>query len=360
MTRQLRAVTRLALTLSLLLGVTAHANAAQAPQSSDWTQATRELVLARTERALGNYFYANRVELLRGAIEKHRPELLGIGDEKKFADALTGILQAAGHDKHIIVWFSEMSDKNQNRNPTSAELAEQQRFFRYIAYGYETSARLPGNIGYLRLGGFADMPATKGTIDAAMLLLSQTSSLIVDLRGNGGGDNDAVDYLLGYFFAKPTEVTGAIQRKQGKDVLVRDFTPGTVGAPRYVSKPIYVLIDHDTISGGEMFAYDIRTLHRGLIIGQASAGAASGLGSRPYFLSDHLSISVPDAVTRNPYTGTNWEGVGVIPDVKIDPKDALLASYSRALRNVSDSYDPLGDVAQAQKDPAAALEAFLP
>lgn len=109
-----------------------------------------------------------------------------------------------------------------------------------------------------------------------------------------------------------------------------------------------------------MFAYDISTLHRGLIIGQASAGAASGLGSRPYFLSDRLSISVPDAVTRNPYTGTNWEGVGVIPDVKIDPKDAVLAAYSRALKSVSDTYDPLGELAQAQNDPAAALKAFLP
>lgn len=359
MTRHLPSVA-LALTLSLLFALTAHTNAAQPAQNSDWTQATRALVLARTEQALGNYFYANRVELLRAAIQQHSSELLGIDDEKKFADALTSILQAAGKDKHIIVWFSETSDENQSRKPTSAELAEQERFFRYVAYGYDASARFPGNIGYLRLGGFADMPAAKSTIDAAMLLVSQTSSLIIDLRGNGGGDSDTVDYLLGYFFAKPTEVTGAIQLIQGKDVFVHDFTPGTVGAPRYVSKPVYVLIDHDTISGGEMFAYDISTLHRGVIIGQASAGAANGLGSKPYFLSDHLSISVPDAVTRNPYTGTNWEGVGVLPDVKIDPKDALLASYSRALKSVSDSYDPLGDIAQAQKDPAAALKTFLP
>lgn len=359
-TRHLPWMAGAALSLSLLLAVTAHSSAATPVQNSDWTQTARALVLARTERALGNYFYASRVTLLRDAIEQHRSQLLGIDDEKEFADALTGILQAAGHDKHIIVWFSQTNDENQSRKPTPAELAEQERFFRYVAYGYDATARLPGNIGYLRLGGFADMPAAKGTIDAAMLLVSQTRSLIVDLRGNGGGDSDTVDYLLGYFFAKPTEVTGAIQRKQGKDVIVHDFTPGTVGAPRYASKPIYVLIDHDTISGGEMFAYDISALHRGLIIGQVSAGAASGLGSRPYFLSDRLSISVPDAVTRNPYTRSNWEGVGVIPDVKVDPKDALLASYSRALQKASDSYDPLGDVAQAQKDPAAALKAFLP
>ncbi|MGA7357155.1 MAG: S41 family peptidase [Candidatus Cybelea sp.] len=360
MTQHQLSFARSALIVGLLCGVIVPASVVQAVQNSDWDQVTRSLVLARAEQALGNYFYANRVTLLRGSIEAHRSELLGIDDEKKFADALTNILQQAGQDKHIIVWFSEESDENQSRKPTSTELARQQRFFQYVAYGYNASARLPGNIGYIALGGFADMPAAKSTIDAAMELVRQTSSLIVDLRGNGGGDSDTVDYLLAYFFAKPMEVTGAVQRIQGKDVAVHDFTPATVAAPRYVGKPVYVLIDHGTISGGEMFAYDIKSLRRGLVIGQVSAGAASGLGSRPYFLSEHLSISVPDAVTRNPYTGTNWEGVGVIPDVKIDGKDALTAAYARALASVDTSYDPLGEIAQAQKDPEAALKAFFP
>jgi retinol-binding protein 3 len=358
-TGHLPSVARIAMILSLLSGATAHPEAAPA-QSADWTEATRAGVLARAEQALANYFYTNRVGLLRSAIEQHRSELLGIDDQKKFADALTGILQEAAHDKHIIVWFAQASDENQSRKPTPAELAADKRFFQYVAYGYDASARLPGNIGYIRLGGFADMPAAASAIDAAMRLLSQTSALIIDLRGNGGGDSDTVDYFLGYFFAKPTEVTGAIQRKQGKDVVVHDFTPGKLGAPRYVNKPLYVLIDRTTISGGEMFAYDIKTLRRGLIIGQASAGAASGLGSRPYFLSDHLSISVPDAVTYNPYTRTNWEGVGVLPDVNVDAKDAPVAAYERALAGVSGSYDPLGEIAQAQKDPAAALKSVLP
>jgi hypothetical protein len=353
-------MTRLALTVAFLLGITANTLPTAASTSAGWSKETRELVIARAEEALGNYFFADQVALLRGAIEAHRSELLEISDEKKFADTLTSILQDAGRDKHIIVWFSERSDENQSRKPTPSEVAANQRFFQYVAYGYTASARLPGNIGYLRLGGFADMPAAKGMIDAAMALLSQTSSLIVDLRGNGGGDSDTVDYLLGYFFAKPTEVTGAIQQIHGKGVVIHDFTPRTLGAPRYVGKPIYVLVDHATISGGEMFAYDIRALHRGLIIGHASAGAASGLGSRPYFLSDHLSISVPDAVTRNPYTGTNWEGVGVVPDVEIDPEDALAAAYARALAAVSGSYDPFGEIPQAQKNPTAALKAALP
>ncbi len=360
MTRHFAAIVRLAVAVTALQAVALPANAASGPQSSGWSQRARAIVLSRAELALGNYIYANRVASLRDAIETHRSELLAIADQKTFAETLTAILQKASGDKHIIVWFSEAPDENQTPEPTAAELARQSRFFRYAAYGYGASARLPGNVGYIKLGGFADMPAAAGAIDAAMRLVTNTTALIVDLRGNGGGDSDTVDYFLAYFFSKPTEVTGAIQEKHGKAELVRDFTLAKVGAPRYVSKPVYVLIDRATISGGEMFAYDMKALHRGLVIGQTSAGAANGLGSPPYFLNDHLRISVPDAITRNPYTGTNWEGVGVIPDAATDPDDALTAAYTRALAAVSGSYDPFGEIPEAQKDPAAALKAFLP
>lgn len=189
---------RLTLAISVIFGVMANAAAATS-QSSSRPKDQRELVLARTEAILGNYFFDNKAQALRNAIEAHKAELLSIDDQKKFAAALTAVLQAASQDKHIIVWFSSTADENQGRKPSPPEVAVNQRFFQYVAYGYDASARLPGNIGYLRLGGFADMPAAKATIDSAMMLVSQTNALIIDLRGNGGGDSDttcSVIFLL--------------------------------------------------------------------------------------------------------------------------------------------------------------------
>lgn len=155
-------------------------------------------------------------------------------------------------------------------------------------------------------------------------------------------------------------MTGAVVREHGRLRTDRDFTPATVGGPKYLEKPVYVLIDHQTISAGEMFAYDIKTLHRALVFGESSAGAAMGLGSPPFYLTEHLSISVPDAETRNPYTGTNWDGTGVIPDVSTTSKGALLATYKRALQTANDRYDPMNELPEALKDPAAALRASFP
>jgi C-terminal processing protease CtpA/Prc len=121
-----------------------------------------------------------------------------------------------------------------------------------------------------------------------------------------------------------------------------------------------VLVDHGTISGGEAFAYDIKALHRAIVFGEITQGAANGLGTPPYYLSDHLRMSAPDTILRNPYTGTNWEGVGVTPDIMTDGKTALRTAYERALGIVKGLYDPLGELRQARKNPAAALRTSFP
>lgn len=323
-----------------------------------WTLSERQQALTRAERALENYFYPDRIAALQAVIESNRQSLLKISDQKTFAKTLTGELQGASGDKHIIVWYSDKPSRKDSSE--SSDATAQNHFFQHIDYGFNSAARLVGNIGYLNLGGFANMPVAKPTLDAAMTLLSQTDALIIDLRGNGGGDSDTVAYLLGYFFARPTEITGAVVREHGRFRTDRDFTPAAVGGRRYLGKALYVLIDHQTISAGEMFAYDLKTLHRAVVFGEPSAGAAMGLGSPPVFLTEHLSISVPDAETKNPYTGTNWDGTGVIPDVAVSSKGVLLAAYKRALETANDRYDPMNELPGALQDPAAALRASFP
>jgi retinol-binding protein 3 len=347
------------LILLAFVNASALAQTPSPPAGVLWTLPERQQALARAESALNDYFYPDRIAALRAVIEANRRSLLQIADQQIFATVLTNELQTASGDKHIIVWYSA-TPIGEKRTAKRTESTEARRFFSHVDYGFTAAIRLAGNIGYLNLGGFADMPLAKRTLDAAMTLLSPTDALIIDLRGNGGGDSDTVAYLLGYFFSHPTEVTGAVVREGGKFHTDHTFTPAHVGGPRYVDKPLYVLISQQTISGGEMVAYDLKTLHRAVVLGQASAGAAMGLGSPPYFLTKHLTISVPNAQTRNPYTGTNWQSTGVVPDIAVPSQQALLAAYERALKAANDSYDPMNELPAALQDPAAALRASLP
>ena len=72
-------------------------------------------------------------------------------------------------------------------------------------------------------------------------------------------------------------------------------------------------------------------------------------------------IFVPHGQARNPCTGTNWEGVGVIPDIKIAQETALLKACVLALRAVNDPFDDAVRECQAAlKNPAVALRESLP
>jgi C-terminal processing protease CtpA/Prc len=142
-------------------------------------------------------------------------------------------------------------------------------------------------------------------------------------------------------------------------VLQRHYTSSTLGAARYLTKPLFVLISNDTFSAAEQFVYDIKALRRGELVGQITGGGANP--GDLYRLNDHFSMFVPTETAYNPYTRTNWEGVGVAPDVDAPAKAALLAAYIRALKAVKDTLPDSVEVRQeALKDPETALRESLP
>jgi C-terminal processing protease CtpA/Prc len=229
---------------------------------------------------------------------------------------------------------------------------------RVLNYGYAAAIRLAGNVGYLRLDEFGPMPQSKGAIDAAMALLGNTDALIIDVRANHGGDPDSLDYLMGYFYAKPTELTG-ILITQGKPQLYKQFSEAHVAGARYLGKPLYVLTSDHTFSCAEQFAYDMKSLHRATLVGKTTGGGANPGGFVP--LDPHFAIFVPLGRAVNPYTQTNWEGVGVVPDVPAESPAALLVAYTQALGASGNAFDEAAAArAEALKDPQKALAASMP
>ncbi len=73
-----------------------------------------------------------------------------------------------------------------------------------------------------------------------------------------------------------------------------------------------------TFSGGEEFSYNLKNLKRGTLIGKTTGGGAHPTNGH-LFASLNIQMSVPYGRAINPITGTNWEGVGVAPDVDVEP-----------------------------------------
>jgi C-terminal processing protease CtpA/Prc len=90
---------------------------------------------------------------------------------------------------------------------------------------------------------------------------------------------------------------------------------------------VYVLTSSRTFSGGEEFAYDLKVLKRALIVGETTGGGAHLIAPRQ--IDDHFTLRLPFARAINPVTHTDWEGVGVEPDMKVDAADALQEALRR-------------------------------
>ena len=97
---------------------------------------------------------------------------------------------------------------------------------------------------------------------------------------------------------------------------------------------MWVLTSQATFSGGEELAYDLQQLGRATIVGEVTGGGAH---AREGFVVDpHLELTVPVAAGHNPTSRTNWEGVGVAPDVPVRADDALRTALLLALDGHAD------------------------
>ncbi|MGH8291374.1 MAG: S41 family peptidase [Steroidobacteraceae bacterium] len=110
------------------------------------------------------------------------------------------------------------------------------------------------------------------------------------------------------------------------------YVPGE----RFGPIPVYVLTSDMTFSGGEAFAYELQALKRATVVGEVTGGGAHLVS--PERIDERFVIGVPTGRPINPITKTDWEGKGVIPDVKVPASEALVVAKglaSEALRTRS-------------------------
>jgi retinol-binding protein 3 len=73
-------------------------------------------------------------------------------------------------------------------------------------------------------------------------------------------------------------------------------------------------------------------LKRAVVVGEASGGGAHPAQS--VRIGERFEIAVPVARYVNPVSGTNWEGSGVGPDIRVREELSVQAAYRAALEDV--------------------------
>ncbi|RAV28458.1 S41 family peptidase [Sinomicrobium soli] len=297
----------------------------------------KEIIDAIIFQFKDKYVFPDVADLMAKDLLKRykRGEYDDIVDNVVFTDSLKHHLFLVSKDKHIGVSYDEEMASRLRKPKTEENTKEKfdrvNERVRKFNYGFEEVKIMKGNVGYVKLTGFAPTLYGGKTASSAMQFVSNSDALIFDLRTNFGGDDTMIQLLLSYLFSEdPVHLNSFYHRKDDK--TTQSWTLPFVPGKRMPNIPVYVLISNKTISAGEEFAYDVKHLKRGTIIGEQSAGAANF--GEEFIAKGNFIVWVPTGRAINPMTKTNWEGKGVEPDIKTEPDKALDTAYEMALEKL--------------------------
>ncbi len=193
----------------------------------------------------------------------------------------------------------------------------------YFAIEFEAK-RLDSYVGYIRLNTLQAQPTTQ--ISKAIESMGNISGIIIDLRGNSGGE---IEGMLDLFLTEKTFLH--FRRTRDGETKIFSDPPNDV-----YQGPLVVLIDELSGSASELFAACLQAVKRAVVVGERSPGSV--IESDTMIFPDGAVFMYPVAQISTP-DGTVLEGYGVIPDIEAGLKRELLlkgidSQLDSALRHI--------------------------
>lgn len=285
-----------------------------------------------------------------------------VSDPAVLLDRINADLSAVAHDKHLSLEYNPRqaaglaaapAGQPEDAGPSAEQIRQAQR----RNHGFTELKLLPGNVRYANLQGFVWVgPKSAEAYDNAMRFLKDGDAAIIDLRQNGGGSPEAVQYLVSHFMEPNRPLMTFHMAGNQTD---RTSTLANLPAGRMLGKPLYVLTSGRSASAAEEFTGHVAGFRLGELIGATTAGAGFRNQFFPLPGGYLISISVGRAVLAS--TGKDWEGVGIAPSIAVDPEKALHVAQVHALRRLASSapprekasYEASAALLAAQVDPVA-------
>ena len=192
----------------------------------------------------------------------------------------------------------------------------------------------------------------------------QLDTLVLDLRGNGGGLLTEAVEIVSIFVPKGYMVVSAKGRGQSSD-----YSTYTTKEPLDTEIPLIVLVDSGSASASEIVAGALQDLDRAVIIGTRTFGKGLVQSIRPLPYGGQLKLTtakyytpsgrcvqaidyshrnedgsvghIPDSLTHEFKTAmgrTVRDGGGITPDIEVKPKEYSRLTYSLVVNGVVEQY----------------------
>jgi carboxyl-terminal processing protease len=154
----------------------------------------------------------------------------------------------------------------------------------------------------------------------ALARYKHAPGVILDLRGNTGGDFHAVLTAADYFYPDKVSFGRVVARSGKKPSLIlrmlgipADLNVGNAGESAYTG-PLVILVNEGSASGAELFAAGMQENGRAAVIGRQTCGCLLANIHHTLKNGSELDISEYNVITAK---GHRLEGIGVSPDVEV-------------------------------------------
>jgi carboxyl-terminal processing protease len=185
-----------------------------------------------------------------------------------------------------------------------------QRYWNQRHLGFSNQRK--GKIAVLRIDAFTQSVA----VDFSKTLpsvLEGAEGIVLDLRGNGGGDAEAMADIASMFLDEGTNL-GKFADRSGASFELQTFSKRLWRIANLLPTklPLVVLTSENTSSAAEILAAALQNKRRAQVIGTDTCGCVLAIRNR-HALPDGGVLDVSEFDYRTAF-GVRLEGVGVKPD----------------------------------------------
>jgi carboxyl-terminal processing protease len=204
------------------------------------------------------------------------------------------------------------------------------------------SRTLPSGEAYIGFDEFNRFSAK--AFKRALRASRNAPGVIVDLRGNGGGELDPMVAIAGYFLNDKTLIA-KYSTRNGKPItwfggmvkLKLDVEAGQHGDAIYTG-PVTLLVGPRTASASEIFTGGMQEIGRVKVIGTQTCGCVLGI-TKPREMKGGGVLEISESMWMTP-KGRKLEGDGITPDKIVAPtiadlrqnRDPALAEAEKSLQ----------------------------
>lgn len=177
-----------------------------------------------------------------------------------------------------------------------------------VAYDEVERSVLPRGVGYLQIPSFNEKTPARVKAHLTELAGQGVTSLVLDLRKNGGGLFDPAVETTSLFLEEGKGIVD-LQRK-GKPVEKVTAKAGGI----LTHLPMVVVVDDGTASGAEFMTAALREGRGARVVGKKTHGKWSAQKIEP--LPNGYAAKYTVSLFTSP-SGASFEGVGLRPDVEV-------------------------------------------